>query len=83
MGNRTICEVQYYKPDCEAFAGNKYSYYTSLPLKVGDEVLAPTQTGKNRAIVKAAGRAELNERELAFADRIKEITEYYKEEGED
>jgi hypothetical protein len=75
-----ICKVQYYKPELEAYSGMGYTYFTTLDLKVGDEVYAPTQKCDNRAIVIECGRTELTDAEMAFAHKIKTITKYFDKE---
>lgn len=49
-----IISVKYednYMP--KTFSGKSYSYYTAIPLKVGDLVIAPTQNGNKIARVSA------------------------------
>jgi len=48
---RTIVSVQYRKKDSEEYGGRPYSYYTELPLKTGDLVVAPTKWGASPAKV--------------------------------
>ena len=49
---KKIVKVQY-KQDIFGYSGREYTYYTDMPLKVGDIVLAPTKYGESRARVSA------------------------------
>lgn len=48
-----LCSVMYYDPLAKAFCGKAYTYYTKLPLKVFDAVLAPVgyKGEKKKAVV--------------------------------
>lgn len=77
-----LVNIRYFKPANNAYAGNAFSYRTSLPLQVGDKVMAPTKGGDKRAMV-----VEINVPESRVDERImpllKEITEYDTGEKED
>lgn len=77
-----LVNIRYYKPLRKAYAGNAFTYRTSLPLNVGDKVMAPTQGGDKRAMV-----VEINVPESRVDERImpllKEITAYDTGEKED
>lgn len=77
-----LVNIRYYKPLHKAYAGNAFTYRTSLPLNVGDKVMAPTQGGDKRAMV-----VEINVPESRVDERImpllKEITAYDTGEKED
>lgn len=63
--------VLYFKEDVDGYAGKTYSYFTNLPLKVGDKVIAPTvKNPEQRAMV-----ASIDLPEPPFS--CKEITRYY------
>ena len=80
MDGKTICSVQFWKDDLGGYGGRAYTYYAALALKNGDEVLAPTVTGDKRAVVVDCDRTTLDEREQAFADRIRTIVKYFEKE---
>nr|DAK00798.1 MAG TPA: Protein of unknown function (DUF2577) [Caudoviricetes sp.] len=71
--------VRYYKPQLSGYAGMAYTYRTSLPLKAGDKVIAPTKGGDNRAIVLDA---DVPENSIAphILPLLREITQYDTEE---
>lgn len=68
--------VKYYDVLANAYASRPYAYFTSLHLKVGDVVLAPTAKAPDgsRSIVCAVDVPE-----PAF--KCKEITKYYEPEA--
>lgn len=72
--------VRYYKPQLSSYAGMAYTYRTSLPLKAGDKVIAPTKGGDNRAIVL---ETDVPENSIAphILPLLREITQYDTEEG--
>jgi hypothetical protein len=72
--------VRYYKPQLSGYAGMAYTYRTSLPLKAGDKVIAPTKGGDNRAIVL---ETDVPENSIAphILPLLREITQYDAEEG--
>lgn len=75
---KNICKVQYWKEDMKAFSGRAYSYYTSITgLRVGDVVYAPTEGGTQKAVVVEVGCPF--ETIAEFQDRVKTITELFKE----
>ena len=49
---KKIVKVQY-KQDIFGYSGREYTYYTDMPLKVGDIVMAPTKHGESRCRVSA------------------------------
>lgn len=64
-------KVKYYKGELEGYHGREYVYRTSLPLKPGDQVIAPTaKEARQRGLVTGTV-TEIP----AFA--CKEITEYW------
>lgn len=71
--------VRYYKPQLSGYAGMAYTYRTSLPLKAGDKVIAPTKGGDNRAIVL---ETDVPENSIApyLLLILREITQYDTEE---
>ena len=71
--------VVYKKPETGEYTGRPYSYKTSLPLKRGDKVIAPTFKGDSPAMVVDDNMPEtqIDER---WADKTREITEYQTEE---
>lgn len=73
--------VRYYKPQLSGYAGMPYTYRTSLPLKAGDKVIAPTKGGDNRAIVLDA---DIPESSIApyLLPLLREITQYDTEEAQ-
>lgn len=77
-----LVNIRYYKPLHKAYAGNAFTYRTSLPLNVGDKVMAPTKGGDKRAMV-----VEVNVPESRVDEHIlpllKEITAYDTGEKED
>lgn len=70
-----LVNIRYFKPGQNGYAGNPFTYRTSLPLSVGDKVMAPTKGGDKRAMV-----VEVNVPESRVDERImpllKEITAY-------
>ena len=48
-----LCAVMYFNEEMNAYAGKAYTYYTKLPLKVFDAVLAPVgyKGEKKKAVV--------------------------------
>ena len=73
-----LVNIRYYKPLHRAYAGNTFTYRTSLPLNVGDKVMAPTKGGDKRAMV-----VEVNVPESRVDERMKESTAYDTGEQED
>lgn len=65
--------VKYKRPDINAFAGRAYTYYTELPLEVGDKVVCVTPNGDTPAIV-----VDVELEEPTF--KCKEITEYWEDD---
>lgn len=74
--------VRYYKPQLKGYAGMAYTYRTSLPLKAGDKVIAPTKGGDNRAIVL---ETDVPESSIApyLLPLLREITQYDTEEAQE
>lgn len=74
--------VRYYKPQMKGYAGMAYTYRTSLPLKAGDKVIAPTKGGDNRAIVL---ETDVPESSIApyLLPLLREITQYDTEEAQE
>lgn len=77
-----LVNIRYFKPLHKAYAGNAFTYWTAMPLTVGDKVMAPTKGGDKRAMV-----VEINVPESRVDERImpllKEITAYDTGEKED
>lgn len=73
MNNQKIVGVKYEDEYAfKTFNGRIYSYYTSLPLAVGDIVEAPTKNGISIARV---ARIDIPEEEVSsFKDILKTIT---------
>lgn len=64
-------KVCYWNEAYDGYSGRDYAYTTSLPLKVGDKVIAPTaKNAEQRAMVTAVDLPK-----PPFA--CKEITRYY------
>lgn len=74
-----ICKVQYFKPEMMAYGGQSYTYRSSLDLKVGDIVNAPTYKGDQKAIVTEifVPESEINP---AWADRIRTVERFWPKE---
>lgn len=74
--------VRYYKPQMKGYAGMAYTYRTSLPLKAGDKVIAPTKGGDNSAIVL---ETDVPESSIApyLLPLLREITQYDTEEAQE
>ena len=54
-----IVSVQFQsKQNPEVFSGREYSYYTAIPLNVGDIVVVPTKTREGKAKVTKIGIRE-------------------------
>lgn len=71
-----IVKVCYLKTEANAYAGRAYTYRTTLPLKAGDKVLAPTDKDPaQKALVIQVGLPE-SVIDPAWADRVKTITQY-------
>ena len=73
--------VQYQKPETSTYVGRAYTYRTSLPLREGDLVIAPTYKGDSPARVFEADVPE-SRVDPAWADKIREITRYQEDEVE-
>ena len=75
-----IVTVQYWKEWLHGYSGRNYTYRTTLRLKVGDRVMAPTAKGeKQKAIVTQVGLPE-SVIDPSWADRVLTITEMDNEE---
>ena len=71
-----IVKVRFYRPAANAYGGMEYTYRTNLPLRVNDAVLVPTDKDPaQKAIVTQVGLPE-SVIDLAWASRVKTITEY-------
>ncbi|MDL2214439.1 hypothetical protein LJB76_02620 [Clostridia bacterium OttesenSCG-928-O13] len=67
-----IVKVQYRIKD-GSYGSREYSYFSAIPLEVGDEVMVPVRDKTGAARVSAIN---VPESEIAdFADRVKTITE--------
>lgn len=63
------------------YGGRNYSYFSAIPLKVGDEVIAPTKHGESKAVVTAV---DLPVSAIAaFKDAVKTIERLAQEEEEE
>ena len=69
-------EVLYHKPEACGYAGQRYTFYTELPLTVGQRVLVPTDKGDlKRALVMAIDVDESKIIDQPWAKNIKKITQ--------
>ena len=69
----TIIAVQYKSKSTGEYGGREYTYFSEVPLSVGDEVMVPARNSQSVAKVT---RIDVAESEVAdFADRLKTITE--------
>lgn len=80
MQEKTIVSVQYrnrYNKKTEEYSGRQYSYYCTIPVTVGDKVIAPTAKGASEAKVCAVGisPAALDKSVLAVLKTITERVE--------
>lgn len=77
---RTIISVCYKNKDSGEFGGRAYSYYSDIPAKVGDIVIAPTAKGESVAMVSEIDVPEsrIDERVLSL---LKTITAYAEKEA--
>lgn len=66
-------KVMYFKDWRGDYGGNAYTYATNLELKVGDKVIAPTQSGDKKALVVQVNVPE-SEINPQWADKIKNIS---------
>lgn len=66
-----IVKVQYRKKDGE-YSPREYSYFSQVPLNVGDEIMVPVRDSMGAARVSAVGVPEIEIAE--FADKLKIIT---------
>lgn len=72
-------KIMYYKDWQGDYGGNAYTYSTELNVKVGDKVIAPTQSGDKRALVVQVGVPD-GEIDIRWADKIKTIDKFDEEE---
>lgn len=72
MESKKIVSVQYKSKYGNEYGGNAYSYYTEVPLVVGQIIKAPTKFGESRARVKAVDidPSTLNKNVLSFMRTI-------------
>lgn len=77
---KSIVSVCFRRKDSEEFGGKAYSYFTELPLSVGDIVKVPTAQGESVAKVHETDihESKVDERILPL---LKTITEYAEESG--
>ncbi len=66
-------KVMYFKEWSGDYGGNAYTYSTNLGLKVGDKVMAPTQSGDKKALVVQVN-VPVSEINPQWADKIKTIS---------
>lgn len=78
LDGKQLVAVKYRdKVDKTLFSSRDYTYYTKLPLQIGDIVKCPTKFG---ASIGKVSRLNVPEKEVEkFKDALKEIDEYYKE----
>lgn len=72
-----IVEVLYYDPVINGYAGDRYTYYCDIPVRIRQKVLAPVKDGKNIVLKKAIIMAtDLPESVIndSWRSRVKEIT---------
>lgn len=67
--------IQYFKPEISAYGGKSYLYWTELPLKPGDLVIAPTYKGDQRSIVTRVNVSD-SEIDQSWAAKIRTISTY-------
>jgi len=65
------------KYDKDKYEGNEYSYYTAIPLNVGDIVTVPTQKGTGKAQV---SRVNVRDSEINFDPRKLKTIEAFAEQ---
>ena len=65
-----IIKVQY-KGKGGEYSSHEYSYFSTIPLQVGDELMVPVRNGLGVARVSAIGVPETEI--AAFADKVKTI----------
>ena len=74
-----IVEVLFYDPIINAYAGQRYTYYCSIPVVEGQNVLAPVQKG-NTTVLKKAKIMSTNLPESVIRDswkmKVKTITQF-------
>lgn len=69
-------EVLYHKPEMSGYGGARYTFYTELPLAVGQKVLVPSNDGEEKkALVVAVGIDESRIKGQPWAKNIKSITQ--------
>jgi len=78
---KQIVSVNYKKNDANAFDSRKYNYYCTLPVEVGDLVIAPTAKGDRIACV-CEVNIPIEQIEVKVLPLLKEITAYADMEGE-
>ena len=66
-------EVIYYKPEINAYAGQRYTFHTDLPLVEYQKVIVPPENKK--ALVVGIVKDEENVLRQPWANRIKSITQ--------
>ncbi|MDL2254419.1 hypothetical protein LJC49_10215 [Ruminococcaceae bacterium OttesenSCG-928-I18] len=68
-----IVKVQYRSQKTMLYSAREYSYFSAIPLKVGDEIMVPVRDSMGAAVVSKVG---VPEAEVAdFADKMKIIAE--------
>nr|DAK83803.1 MAG TPA: primosome assembly protein PriA [Caudoviricetes sp.] len=72
--------VKFYRESAQGYVGRAYSYETELPLNIGDRVVVPAGSGKNRAIVTEINVPQEHINPDYFP--LKRITEYDEPEVE-
>lgn len=74
--------VRFWKDEAQGYASSRdYLYFTRLPLRIYDAVIAPTRSNPmQRAIVTQVNVPD-SEISLSYAYNLKEITEYWREDA--
>lgn len=68
-------KVLYHKPFMNGYAGNRYTFYTELPLQENQRVLVPTDDGELKKALVTEINVPESEINPSWAWKIKEIKE--------
>lgn len=71
-----------YRNDAGEYVGKGYTYKTSLFVKPGDLVIAPTFKGESPAMVDEVNIPD-GKIDIRFIGKLREITKFYKEGAPD
>lgn len=80
-----LCKVKFFKPATNSYGGRSYTYTTTLTLRVGHKVLAPTAKGEESKALVVEVDCPDSVIDPAWADRVLRITklDYEKKDGSD